>query len=370
MTDGLNMSRRLRRTAYTQNVEAAGVTGYSIVNHMLLPKGFQKSVEEDYWHLREHVQIWDVSCQRQVEIAGPDAEKLVQLMTPRNISKADVGDCYYLPIIDENAGIINDPVLLKLGKERFWLSIADSDVLLYAKGLALGANMNVNVFEPDVCPLAIQGPKAENLISKIFGNQIKNIDFFKFGWIEFQGTQQLIARSGYSRQGGFEIYLQNSNLGSDLWETIWEAGIEFEISPGCPNLIEGIEGGLLSYGNEFTRENNPLEIGLAKFCSLDGSIDFIGRAALEKIATTGVKKKIRGVTFDGDKCPTCSIPWPVVVRDEKIGQITSAIWSPRLKKNVGLSLIDRNYWLPKQSVEVHSQDNKIRLGEISSLPFI
>jgi dimethylsulfoniopropionate demethylase len=247
--------------------------------------------------------------------------------------------------------------------------VADSDVLLYAKGIALGSNMDVTVSEPDVSPLAIQGPKAEKLIAKIFGDHIKNINFFKFGWIDFKGTKQLIARSGYSRQGGFEIYLENSKLGSDLWNTIWEAGIEFEISPGCPNLIERIEGGLLSYGNEFTRENNPLEIGLGKFCSLDGSIDYIGRGALEKIASNGATKKIRGVIFEGDKCPTCSLPWSVMVGNERIGQITSAIWSPRLKKNVGLSLIDREYWSPQQAVEVHCQDNKIRSGEISRLPF-
>jgi dimethylsulfoniopropionate demethylase len=259
--------------------------------------------------------------------------------------------------------------MLKLGEDKFWLSVADSDVLLYAKGIALGSKMDVTVSEPDVSPLAIQGPKAEKLIAKIFGDHIKHINFFKFGWIEFKGTQQLIARSGYSRQGGFEIYLQNNKLGSDLWNTIWEAGIEFKISPGCPNLIERIEGGLLSYGNEFTRENNPLEIGLGKFCSLDGSIDYIGRGALEKIASNGATKKIRGIIFEGDKCPTCSLPWSVMVGNEQIGQITSAIWSPRLKKNVGLSLIDRKYWSPQQPVEVHCQDNKIRSGEISRLPF-
>ena len=247
--------------------------------------------------------------------------------------------------------------------------MADSDVLLYAKGIALGSKMDVTVSEPDVSPLAIQGPKAEHLIAKIFGEQIKHISFFKFGWIEFKGTQQIIARSGYSRQGGFEIYLQNSKLGSDLWDTIWKAGIEFKISPGCPNLIERIEGGLLSYGNEFTRENNPLEIGLGKFCSLDVSVDYLGRTALEKIASRGVTREIRGVIFGGDKCPTCSLPWPVMVENKKIGQITSAIWSPRLKKNVGLSLIDQKYWSAQQPVKVHCQDDKIRSGEISYLPF-
>lgn len=182
--DGLNMSRRIRRTPYTDRVEAAGVRGFSVVNHMLLPKAFQTSVEEDYWHLREHVQIWDVSCQRQVEITGPDTAALVQWMTPRNIGKAKIGDCLYIPLIDNHAGLINDPVMLKLAEDRFRLSIADSDVLLYALGLALGRGMNVEICEPDVSPLAIQGPKAENLLANLFGDHIRSIGFFKFGWID------------------------------------------------------------------------------------------------------------------------------------------------------------------------------------------
>lgn len=363
------MSRRIRRTPYTDRVEQMGVRGFSVVNHMLLPKAFRPSVEEDYWHLREHVQIWDVSCQRQVEIAGPDAAALVQWMTPRDIAKARVGDCFYIPIIDAKAGLINDPVMLKLAEDRFWLSIADSDVLLYAMGLALGRGLDVALSEPDVSPLAVQGPKAEALLAGLFGDHIRDIGFFKFGWIEFEGTRQLIARSGYSRQGGFEIYLEGGHLGSALWDAIWEAGRAFNITPGCPNLIERIEGGLFSYGNEMTRDNNPLEIGLGKFCCLDGSVDYIGRAALQKIATDGVTQQIRGVAFDGGPCPTCSKPWPVMVGDIQVGQITSAIWSPRLKRNVGQSMIARDFWNSGQAVRVISQDEIIRDGEISDLPF-
>ena len=221
MTDGLHMSRRIRRTPYTSKVEQAGVRGFSVVNHTLLPKAFQPSVEEDYWHLREHVQLWDVACQRQVQIQGPDAAKLVQWMTPRDINQALVGDCFYVPIIDADAGLINDPVMLKLAEDKFWLSIADSDVLLYAMGLALGRDMDVQICEPDVSPLAIQGPKAEALLAKLFGEQVRDIGFFKFGWIKFKGTHQLIARSGFSRQGGFEIYLEGGHLGADLWDFIW-----------------------------------------------------------------------------------------------------------------------------------------------------
>ena len=278
--DGLNMSRRIRRTPYTDRVEQAGVRGFSVVNHMLLPKAFQATVEQDYWHLREHVQLWDVSCQRQVQITGPDASALVQWMTPRNIARAKVGDCFYIPIIDAQGGMINDPVMLKLAEDRFWLSIADSDVLLYALGLALGRGWDVEVSEPDVSPLAIQGPKAEDLLAGLFGAHIRDIGFFKYGWIDFQGTKQLIARSGYSRQGGFEIYLDGGHLGSALWDAIWDAGQAHHITPGCPNLIERIEGGLLSYGNEFTRENNPFEIGHGKFCVIGPIGRFVRRIPL------------------------------------------------------------------------------------------
>jgi len=370
MADGLNMSRRIRRTPYTSKIEQVGVRGFSVVNHMLLPKAFQPSVEEDYWHLREHVQLWDVSCQRQVQITGPDAAKLVQWMTPRDISKALVGDCLYIPIIDADAGLINDPVMLKLSEDRFWLSIADSDVLLYAMGLALGRGMDVQICEPDVSPLAIQGPKAESLLVSLFGDQIGDIDFFKFGWIEFRGTRQLIARSGYSRQGGFEIYLEGGHLGADLWDLLWDAGQALNITPGCPNLIERIEGGLFSYGNEMTRENNPLEIGLGKFCSLDGSIDYIGREALEKIAAVGVSRIVRGIIFDGESCPTCSVPWPVMVGQQQVGQITSGIWSPRLKANVGQALIDREFWAIGQDVTVITPEGQNRHGKISKMPMV
>ena len=362
------MSRRIRRTPYTGRVESLGVRGYSVVNHMLLPKAYQRSVEEDYWHLRAHAQIWDVSCQRQVEIRGPDAARLMQWMTPRDLRRARIGDCLYVTIVDERAGLINDPVLLKLAEDRFRLSIADSDVLLYAKGLALGAGMEAEVFEPDVSPLAVQGPKAEALLADLFGAHVHDIGFFRFGWIEVAGTRQIIARSGYSRQGGFEIYLEGGDLGETLWDMVWEAGQAHDIAPGCPNLIERIEGGLLSYGNEMTRENNPLEIGQASRCALDGSVDYLGREALRAIAERGHDREIRGVLFDGGPCPVCAAPWPVMAGGEPVGAVTSAAWSPRLERNVALSMIARGAWDPGTKVTVQSGDGA-RSAEVTALPF-
>ena len=365
------MSRRIRRTPFTDKVEWHGVTGFTVVNHTLLPKSFQHSVEEDYWHLRKNVQIWDVGCQRQVQISGTDANKLAQWITPRDLSKCTPGKCLYVPLITENAEFINDPVLLKLSENKFWLSIADSDVLLWVRGLALGANLNVEIKEPDVWPLAIQGPKAVHVMAEVFGPAIRNIKFFNFDWFDFEDSKQLIARSGYSKQGGFEIYLQGSEYGPRLWERMFEAGRKYDIRPGSPNIIERVEGGLLSYGNEMTIENNPLECGLQKYCNLTDDIEYIGNASLRKIAKNGLEKLIRGVRFEGEPMGACGIPWIVTSRTTKkaIGRITSGIYSPRLKVNIGLSMIEKNYWNPGTEVYVHTEKGKFAEGKICSLPF-
>ena len=373
----LNMSRRIRRTPFTNKVEKCGVSDFTVVNHMLLPKGYRNSVEEDYWHLNKYVQIWDVSCQRQVQIFGPDAEKLVQKMTPRSIKNMETGKCFYIPIIDENAGMINDPVLLKLDDDMFWISIADSDILLWAKGLALGSNFNVNIIEPDVYPLAVQGPKSEELMVSLFGEDIKKIKFFNFKIFDFLGTKQIIARSGYSKQDGFEIYFKGFEehfdrieLGEKLWDTIWEAGQKFNISPGCPNLIDRIEAGLLSYGNDFTKDNNPLECNLDRYCNENDNHEFVGKEALKKIKLQGIKQKIRGIIFEGEPySPNGKLLNVFSEKNNKIGQITSGIYSPSLKKNIGLSMILKDYWDIGQNVVVETMDKRKIKGVITTLPF-
>ena len=364
----LAVSRRNRRTPYTERIEALGVQGYSIVNHTLLPKAFGRTVEEEYWHLRSSVQLWDVSCQRQVEVRGPDAARLVQMMTPRDLGSAVVGWCFYAPWIDDTAGLINDPVILKRADDWYWLSIADSDVLLWTKGLALGLGIDVAVTEPDVSPLAVQGPRAEDLVAAVFGDAVRNLAYFQFDCFDFLDRQLVVARSGYSKQGGFEIYLDDSRLGTELWDTLWTAGQGLDVAPGCPNLIERIEGGLLSYGNEMTRNNNPLEINLDRFCTLDGRIDYIGRSALEKISRNGPTQRIRGLLFDGGPCPPCGSPWPVYASGSPVGYVTSAIWSPRLERNVALGMVQKSVWATGQSVIVHSDDGVERTGLIQVPP--
>lgn len=367
-TAKLAVSRRLRSTPYTPRIEALGVSAYSIVNHTVLPKGFGRSVEEDYWHLREHVQMWDVSCQRQVELKGPDAAMLLQLMTPRDMRSAEVGQCLYVPIIDEHACMLNDPVVLMLAADHFWLSIADSDLLLWAKGLALGYGLDVAIDEPDVSPLAVQGPKSDALMERVFGPCVKDIRFFRFAKLMFNGHQLVVARSGYSKQGGFEIYLHDSSLGLELWDALWDAGKDLNVAPGCPNLIERVEGGLFSYGNEMTREENPIECGLENYCCFDPTLEYIGKEALLRIHNEGPKRQIRAVVFDGDKCPPCANVWPVLASSQSVGHVTTAIWSPRLNANVSLAMVDKSHWDSETEVQVSCDDGELRNGLVKSLP--
>ncbi|MEL6841504.1 MAG: dimethylsulfoniopropionate demethylase, partial [Pseudomonadota bacterium] len=249
----ISPSRRLRRTPFSEGVEAAGVKAYTVYNHMLLPTVFE-SVEADYRHLKSAVQVWDVAVERQVELRGPDAARLMQMLTPRDLRGMLPGQCFYVPIVDETGGMLNDPVGLKLSEDRWWISIADSDLLLWVKALAYGYRLDVLVDEPDISPLAVQGPKADDLMARVFGDAVRATKFFRFGWFDFQGVSMAIARSGYSKQGGFEIYVDGFKNGMPLWHALFDAGKDLDVHAGCPNLIERIEAGLLSYGNDMTRE--------------------------------------------------------------------------------------------------------------------
>ena len=346
-------SRRLRPTPFTERVNATNVSGYTVYNHMLLPSVFA-SLEEDYHHLKQYAQIWDVSVERQVQLEGPDAHKLAMMMSARDLSAAEPGRCYYAPVTDGNGGMLNDPVVLCVAPDKFWFSIADSDLLFWAAGLAEGLGLNVTVTEPDVSPLAIQGPMAEDLLVTVFGEEIRSIRFFRFKWFEFQGVQMAIARSGWSKQGGFEIYLPDTKLGGALWDAISAHGEPFNLRAGCPNLIERIEGGLFSFGNDMTRDETPLEMGLEKYCSLDSAHNYIGKEALLRQRDAGLTRKIRGLRMDGEKVTPLSIPWQIEENGKNIGFVTSAAYSPDWDQNIAFAMLNIDYAQTGQELTVQS----------------
>ncbi len=367
-TFSIAKSRRLRGTPYTSRIEKQGVTAYTIYNHMLLPAAFG-TLGDSYHHLKEHVQIWDVAAERQVEISGKDSAKLVQLMTCRDLSKSKDGRCYYCPIIDDNGGLINDPVVLRLNENKWWVSLADSDVILFAKGLAIGNKFDVKIIEPDVDIMAVQGPKSFNLMEKVFGDKIVNLKFFGFDYFEFGGDKHLIARSGWSKQGGYEIYVEHNDSGLKLYDHLFEIGKEFNIKPGCPNLIERIESGLLSYGNDMDNGDNPYECGFDKYVNIDSDIDFLGKEKLKQIKSDGIKKKLMGVKFDTDKI---SLTGSLNLTDQSnkiIGELRSACYSPHFKKVIGIAMMKKDYWNTDQNVKAKINGENCT-GKVCDLPFI
>ena len=361
-------SRRLRSTPYSSRIEKQGVTAYTIYNHMLLPAGFG-SLEDSYFHLKENVQVWDVAAERQVEISGKDSAELVQLMTCRDLSKSKVGRCYYCPIIDDKAGLINDPVILKLDEDRWWISIADSDVILFAKGLAIGKNFEVKIFEPNVDILAVQGPKSFELMEKIFGKKITEMKFFGFDYFEFAGAKHLIARSGWSKQGGYEIYVENTKSGLALYDKLFEAGKELNVKAGCPNLIERIESALLSYGNDMDNDDNPLECGLDKYVNLEANINFLGKEKLKEVKKKGIRRKLMGVTIDTNGINVSKSINLTDDKNSKIGELRSGVYSPHFKKVIGIAMLDKPYCEVSQTFKI-SINGDVFNGKVCDLPFI
>lgn len=362
----LSVSKRTRVTPFTRRVEQAGVSAYTVYNHMLLPAVFE-SAEADYWHLCEHVQVWDVSAEVQVEVAGPDAARLVQLMTPRDLRKIKPLQGKYAPMCDAQGFILNDPIIIKHSDQRWWISLADSDIKLWAMGLAQGYGFDVQVFEPTVYPLAVQGPKAEQLVSRVFGDEVPTIKFFHGKLLEFQGHPIYVARSGWSKQGGFEIYLDDANLAEPLWDALFAHGADLNVRAGCPNSIERLEAGLLSYGTDMDCRHTPIDCGLDIFLDLDANIESLSIAALKSIRNQP-KQQLKGLMFeqemDFSKFANREGGFDLIAEHQRVGEIRSQTWSPRYQKHLCFAMFDTHYSASQSTIEVAG-----KCGTITPLPF-
>ncbi len=333
---------RLRRSPYFDATLRHGCRGYTVYNHMFLPIAYD-DLEREYWRLLKDVTMWDVSVERQVEITGPDAFAFTNLLTPRDLSQCAVGQGKYVIITAEDGGIINDPVLLRLGKNHFWLALADSDVLLWAKGVAYRSGMNVEITEPDVSPMQIQGPKSKEVVSALFGQKVLDLDYYYFLETTLDGIPVVVTRTGWSGEVGYEIYLRDGSKGDRLWERVFDAGKPFNIAPTGPSDIRRVEAGILNYGIDMTLAENPYEVGLGWLVDLEQDADFIGKTALAAIKQKGVDRKLVGVELAGAKLDLNMTRWPVSANGKTIGSITSAVYSPRLEKNIGYAMVPTSH---------------------------
>jgi glycine cleavage system aminomethyltransferase T len=330
----LTMGPRVRKSPFYEATRLAGAQAFSVYNHMYMPTSYGDPIKE-YWAIVEKVSLWDVACERQIEVSGPDAVALIQLLTPRDIASCGVDRCRYLIFTDTDGGIINDAVMLRLEENRFWLSPGDGDVLLWAKGVAANSGMDVTVFEPDVSPLQLQGPLAPKVARKLFGDVAIEMGYFHMRQLELDGIPVVLSRTGWSGELGYEIYLCDSSRGTELWDKCMAAGEEFDIEPACPSTMRSVEGGILSYCSDITLNDNPWTVGLDRLVDLDKPEPYIGKAALHRIAAEGTKRKLVGVEINGSPLAGNDHFWDVRSNGEVVGHVTRCTWSPRLERNIG-----------------------------------
>lgn len=369
MSFTISASPRVRPSPFYPATIADGVQSFTTYNHMMMPTSYGDPMGE-YWRLINGVSMWDVAVERQVQLKGPDAGKLAQALVPRKLGKLQIGAGWYVSVCDHNGVLLNDPVLLKLAEDCYWMSIADGDILFWARAIAGERRLDVEVTEPDVSPLAIQGPKAEDVVASLFDDSIRELGQFRFRELELDGIPLVVARSGYSKQGGFELYLRDGARGLDLWHLVKEAGEPFDIGPGTPNAMERVESGLLSWGGDTDDQTNPFEVGMGRFVHMDAPDDVVGIQALRRIKERGPKRHQLGVVLDIDgELGYYDRKGKVFTGQTDVGHITATAYSPRLQCNIGLCLV----WTgvgPGDTVTVALPDGRECEGEMTVLPFI
>ena len=338
-TKDFGFGTQIRKSPFFNGTVRWGATDFSVYNHMYIPRSFGDP-EQNFWNLVNDAILCDVAVERQVEIAGPDAAAFVQLLTPRNLSQCAVGQCKYVLITNESGGILNDPVLLRLEENRFWLSLADSDVLMWAQGVATHAGLDVTIREPDVSPLQLQGPKSGDIMATLFGEAIRDLKYYWLDHFELDGIPLVISRTGWSSELGYELYLLDGSQGEALWEKLMAVGEPMGLKPGHTSSIRRIEGGMLSYHADMDAHTNPFELGLDRLVDLEMPANFIGKAALKQVQQQGISRQQVGLEIDGEPLPGPNTQfWPVEINGEVIGKVTSAVYSPRLKKNIALAMV-------------------------------
>ncbi len=331
---------RLRPSPFYASAVAEGMTAASIYNRMIMPTSYGDP-EAEYWRLINGVSQWDVGVERQVQLKGPDAGRLAQILSPRDLSGCKVGQGKYVPLCNHRGTIINDPILLKLADDLYWLSIADSDIWFWASAIAAERCLDVQVSETDVSPMALQGPKAEDVVADVMGDWVRTLKYFWFRETEINGIPVAVQRSGWSKQGGFEIYLKDGSRGTELWNIFKEAGQPWGIGPGAPATAERTESGLVSVGGDTDDATNPFEVRLGKYVDLHVGDDVVGIQALRQIKAEGVKRHQLGLVLEGAAPAPLGFRREDIMRNgQRIGMMTNCVWSPRMKSNIGYALIE------------------------------
>ncbi|MDA9952855.1 MAG: glycine cleavage T C-terminal barrel domain-containing protein [Rhodobacterales bacterium] len=366
--ENFGFGTQIRKSPYFDATVRWGAKAFSVYNHMYIPRDFGDP-EQNFWNLVNDAILCDVAVERQVEITGSDAAKFTQMLTPRDLSSMSVGQCRYILITNSEGGILNDPILLRLAENHFWISLADSDVLLWAQGVAVHSGLDVKITEPDVSPLQLQGPKSGEIMRELFGESILELKYYWLREVELDGIPLVVSRTGWSSELGYELYLRDESQGDALWERIMAVGQSFDLKPGHTSSIRRIEGGMLSYHADADIHTNPYELGLDRLVNLDMKAEFIGKAALRRIKDEGVNRKQVGLIIDCDPFAGPNTTFLTINKGgDAIGKVTSAVYSPRLQHNIALAMVDIAYDVIGTEVEVVTVSGPVR-ATVTERPF-
>mgnify|MGYP000557243778 FL=1 len=366
--DDFGFGTQIRKSPYFNATVRWGAQAFSVYNHMYIPRDFGDP-EQNFWNLVNDAILCDVAVERQVEITGPDAAKFTQMLTARDLSAMAVGQCKYILITNADGGILNDPILLRLAENHFWISLADNDILLWAQGVAVHSDLDVTIREPDVSPLQLQGPKSGQIMQALFGDDIMDLRYYWLREVELDGIPLIVSRTGWSSELGYELYLRDGSRGDKLWEKIMAAGAPFDLKPGHTSSIRRIEGGMLSYHADADAQTNPYELGMDRLINPDMDADFIGKAALLRIRDEGVSRKQVGLVIESEplKGPNTTF-WPISKDGSTIGKVTSAVYSPRLKQNIALAMVTTEFAELGTQVEI-TMPSGMQMATVVERPF-
>ena len=349
----LLISTRVRKSPYWHLSINEGCWRATVYNRIYHPRGYVKPEDGgamvEYDALVNHVTMWNVAVERQIQVKGPDAESFVDYVITRDATRIKDMHAKYVILCNEAGGVLNDPVLLRLNRNEFWFSLADSDLMLWLQGVNVGKKFDVEINEIDVAPVQIQGPKSEALMVDLLGKGISDVPVYGLMDGEIDGCKVIISQSGFSGEKGYEIYLIDATLHAEkLWNAVKAAGKSHNLMVIAPAHHRRIAAGILSWGQDADFETSPFQCNLGYQVPRKKSSDYIGKEELNKqrkMIESGnypFKLILVGIVLGGKNIEEYAPDfWTISLskNSDPVGYVTSPWYSPELETNIAMGYV-------------------------------
>ncbi len=366
----LLISTRVRKSPYWHLSHKAGCWRATVYNRVYHPRGYVRPEDGgamvEYSAIVNHVTMWNVAVERQIQVIGPDAEKFVNYVITRDATRIEPMHAKYVILCNQQGGVLNDPVLLRLSDDEFWFSLADSDIMLWLQGVNADNRYNVKISEIDVSPLQIQGPKSLALMTDLIGQEINHIPYYGLLEGQIAGRDVVVSQSGFSGENGYEIYLRDATLyAEDLWNTILDIGKKHSLMVIAPAHHRRIAAGILSWGQDMDFETLPFQCNLGYQVPRNKKTEYVGKEALENVrkqmeeGNTPFKTTLVGMEFGGKQIDDYAPDFWLISGHEggdPIGYVTSPWYSPELETNIAMGYVPCGMHSVGTKLQIHLPD--------------